>query len=77
MAHIEFACELLLRLKQLGIHTAIETCGVCCEEDFTRLLENVDLVLFDLKHTDTEMHKKYTGSGNDMYPEFWTHKKLN
>ena len=66
VAHIEFACELLLRLKQLGIHTAIETCGVCCEEDFTRLLENVDLVLFDLKHTDTEMHKKYTGSGNEL-----------
>ena len=52
-------------LKERGIHTAIETCGACELARFKTLIENVDLVLFDLKHADTNIHKKYTGMGNE------------
>jgi len=57
-----FLCEMLERLSR--IHTAIETCGFCPEKVFERVLERVDLVLFDIKHTDPAMHLKYTGKDN-------------
>ena len=65
VVHVEFASELLRMLKERGIHTAIETCGACELARFKTLIENVDLVLFDLKHADTNIHKKYTGMGNE------------
>ncbi len=60
----EFA-EAVLRLsKQEGLHTAIETCGAVRWPNIERLLPYLDLVLFDLKHMDPEVHQQFTGASN-------------
>lgn len=60
-----FASALLRRLQKAGVHTALETCGHCTWEDLERILAHTDLVLFDIKHTDPEAHRRYTGVGNE------------
>ncbi len=56
-----FVSELLKRCKEKGIHTAIETSGSASESALKKVLKYCDLVLFDIKETDEEAHKKLTG----------------
>lgn len=49
-----------------GISTAIETCGHASWQTYERLLPYLDSVLFDFKHTDSTMHQRYTGLGNEL-----------
>jgi pyruvate formate lyase activating enzyme len=49
-----FSKALLSLCRQAGIHTAIETCGYERWEIFKDILQYVDLVLYDLKHMDSE-----------------------
>ena len=59
--------EALLRLaKRSGLSTAIETCGHTRWKVFERLLPHLDLVLFDLKHMDPEVHRQWTGIDNEV-----------
>lgn len=51
-------------LKQKGIHTAVDTAGNVPWEAFEKVMDDTDLFLFDIKHLDKEMHKKYTGAYN-------------
>jgi len=60
----EAAAKLLRLLKAGGISTAVETCGYGCREDFLRVLEYTDVVLFDLKMIDRDRHKALTGADN-------------
>lgn len=57
----KFVIKLLKKCKKEGIHTACETSAFTTTSDFKELLKNVDLLIMDLKHYDTDMHKKYTG----------------
>ena len=62
----DYASELLPRLKANGIHTAIETCGFFSWPEFrAKMLDWLDLVLFDVKIADPALHQKYTGQRND------------
>lgn len=61
-----FVTGLLTALKEQNIHTAMETSGCCSEEIFSRIIEKLDCILFDIKHIDDEMHKKYTGGSNEQ-----------
>lgn len=60
----EFLCEVLDRLTD--IHKAVETCGYASEQTFKRVLERVDYMLFDVKLVDSELHKRWTGVGNEL-----------
>lgn len=64
MMQPEFAIELLKALKAEKIHTAIETTGFTSPEIFRRVIEHLDLILFDIKHWDEDEHKKGTGVSN-------------
>ena len=64
LCQADFICEVMDRIE--GIHKAVETSGHASEETFLKVLEKVDLVLFDVKLTDTYLHKKYTGVGNEL-----------
>ncbi|MGL1892436.1 MAG: glycyl-radical enzyme activating protein [Spirochaetaceae bacterium] len=57
----DFCVEVLKRCKGLGIHTAIDTCGYVSWNNFEKILPYTDLVLYDLKHIDKNIHKKLTG----------------
>ena len=68
--HVNYASQLLQKLKSNGIHTAIETCGYFEWSQFNaKMLGWLDLVLFDVKLADPELHLKYTGKRNDMILE--------
>ena len=64
MLQLEFLLELLQEARREGIHTCIETSGFSERENFARIQNFVDLFLFDIKYTDEEAHKKYTGVSN-------------
>ena len=60
----EFAIELLRALKSKNIHTAIETTGFTSPAIFRRIVEYIDLLLFDIKHWDETRHREKTGVSN-------------
>jgi pyruvate formate lyase activating enzyme len=62
----EFAIGILKLCKDGGMHTAIDTCGFAPWETIKRVLEYVDLVLYDLKHMDPVEHEKATGVSNSL-----------
>jgi len=64
-----FATELLKLLKEKNIHTAIETTGYTSNKIFSKFIENVDLLLFDMKHYDREKHFQATNVYNDIIIE--------
>ena len=59
----DFLCEVLGLLRP-RIHCAIETSGYASEAVFRKVLCNVDFLLFDCKHTNDELHRRYTGVSN-------------
>lgn len=68
--YIDYASELLRELKLQGIHTAIETCGFFEWHQFREKISGwLDLILFDFKLADPELHLKYTGKPNDIILE--------
>jgi len=60
----DFAAMVLRRLKERGINTAIDTCGVCSEASLDKLLPYTDIVLFDLKEAEEKKHHEFTGQHN-------------
>lgn len=69
LAQPSFAKALVLRLKQEGIHVAVETTGYIQPAVFQKLAPLFDLLLFDIKHYDTEQHVLGTGVNNDLILE--------
>jgi pyruvate formate lyase activating enzyme len=59
-----FARELASAARANGIHVALDTTGYASWKAFSAVIENVDLVLYDLKHMGTAMHQKFTGVPN-------------
>lgn len=64
-----FAFALLARCKQENFHTVLETCGHVSWKTIEKLLPFVDLVLFDIKHPDTVMHRDAVGKDNRLILE--------
>ncbi len=62
----DFCRCLFERLKGAGIHCAIDTCGFVHWDAIAKVLQMTDLFLFDLKHIDSEKHKKATGVPNEL-----------
>lgn len=59
-----FAAEVLAGLRAEGVHTAVETSGYAAPDVFRRVTAQCDLVLFDVKHTDPQQHRRWTGADN-------------
>lgn len=59
----EFAREFMSSCRSRGLHTALDTCGQAAPQAFAQVVDHVDLVLFDLKHSDEEKHRALTGAG--------------
>lgn len=60
----EFCRELLRRTREAGLHNAVETAGNVPLEALKRVLEFVDLFLYDIKGMDEATHRKTTGVSN-------------
>jgi len=57
---INFTRQLLRACKQLGLHTALDTSGNLGSRVDAAMLEDIDLVLLDIKSFDDATHRKVT-----------------
>lgn len=65
----DFLLEVLKRCKEADIHTCVDTSGFVSWDTFKPLLAYVDLFLYDIKHTDGDVHKRLTGVSNQLILE--------
>ena len=64
LAQADFSLAILKESKDKGLNTCVETCGFGKIEDLLAFAEFTDLFLFDIKQTDDDLHKEYTGVSN-------------
>jgi len=69
LCQADFARELLLECKKNGLHTAVESAASSSFSEIEKILPYLDLYLMDIKHTDSEKHKEYTGVSNERILE--------
>ena len=69
MVQPDFVEDLVLQLKEKKVHTAIETTGCVSPAIFRRLAPLFDLLLFDVKHWNSEAHRRGTNAGNELIIE--------
>jgi len=62
----EFLSGILSECKNRRINTAVDTSCYAPNEILEKISENTDLFLCDLKHTDNNMHRKFTGVDNTV-----------
>ncbi|MEE1312159.1 MAG: glycyl-radical enzyme activating protein [Lachnospiraceae bacterium] len=60
----DFVVEIFQKLKEEGIHTAIETSLGVSKEAVEKVVPYVDQIFADMKLETEELHKKYTGVSN-------------
>jgi len=72
LLQIAFVTKLFEKAKGKNIHTCLDTSGITFQpsnekylEKLNRLLAVTDLVLLDLKHIDSSIHKTLTGHKNE------------
>lgn len=71
LLQIDFLTELFEEAKRRGIHTCLDTAAQPFTREepffskFERLMKYTDLVMLDIKHIDSEQHRKLTGHGNE------------
>jgi pyruvate formate lyase activating enzyme len=68
-----FVSAFFKELKAHGIHTALDTSGQCSRAHLDMILPYTDLVLYDIKEIDTDRHRQFTGSGNEVILENLRH----
>ena len=64
MMHPAGVLTLLTACKEAGLHTTVETCGEFSRMFIPTLVRLTDLLLWDVKDTNEERHKEYTGASN-------------
>ena len=62
----DFCAELLKKLKENGIHTAVDTCGFVSRKSIDKVMPYTDIFLYDIKAFDEEVHKRCTGHSNAL-----------
>ena len=62
----DFALSILKKCKEVGLHTALDTCGYASWTVLKKLLDHTDLVLFDIKHVDSRKHHEAAGKDNRL-----------
>ena len=61
-----FLLNLLQLCHEKGIRTAVETCGFATSETLLNISTHVNLFLYDVKVMDDDVHRKFTGSSNEL-----------
>ncbi len=69
LCQAEFARDLLRAAKARGMNTAMESMAGLPYEKIEMLLPYLDHYLMDIKHIDSEKHKRFTGRGNELMLE--------
>jgi pyruvate formate lyase activating enzyme len=61
-----FVAQVAHRMKEEGVHTTLDTAGDVGWCHFEEVLDFIDLVLFDIKFSDRDNHRQFTGRENDL-----------
>jgi pyruvate formate lyase activating enzyme len=69
LAQTEFVLAFLNRARDRGIHTALETSGLCKWEDLEQVCRLVNHLFFDVKTLDGSRHEEGAGVGNELILE--------
>lgn len=69
LLHSDFIIEISKLLRKENIHIALDTAGVGLG-NYKEVLDSVDLILLDIKHTEPKMYKEITGSSIDEVENF-------
>ncbi len=71
---LEFVVSLFKEAKKRGIHTTLDTSGICFKDGelYHQLVKVCDLVLLDIKHIDSQAHIKLCGQNNEHIKAFLT-----
>jgi len=59
-----FVLDLLRTCRKRELHTALDTCGQVDPAVLAEAASLTDLVLYDIKAMDTNVHREWTGAGN-------------
>lgn len=73
LAQADFCAELLKRLKEENIHTAVDTCGFVSKDTIDKVMPYTDIFLYDIKAIDEDIHIKCTGRSNRLILENLTY----
>lgn len=65
----DFCAELLLKLKSVGISTAVDTSGFVTKRAIDTVFPFTDIFLYDIKAFDSDVHKKATACPNEIILE--------
>lgn len=65
----KFCLQLLKKLKNNNINTAVDTCGFTTKEVLDKVMPYTDTFLYDIKTFDEDVHKKCTGVSNKIILE--------
>ncbi len=65
LMQFDFLMRLLALLKKEQVNIALDTTGFTDTDKILSTLPYVDIYLYDIKHMDSKIHKKYTGVEND------------
>jgi pyruvate formate lyase activating enzyme len=65
----DFVLAFFKKMKENGIRTALDTCGMGVFASYKKLLPYTDLILYDIKEIDPEKHRQFTGHSNEKVLE--------
>ena len=66
LVQAKFLREFLPRVREAGIHITVETAGHWSYEQVREVLDQIDLILFDVKMIDPRRHLEFVGRANDQ-----------
>ncbi len=62
LVQAEFCAELFSTLRRDGVGCALDTSGAAAWECFEAVLPYTDIVLYDVKHVDDALHRRWVGA---------------
>lgn len=69
LCQADFCAQLLKKLKESGVNTAVDTCGFVPKASIDKVIPYTDIFLYDIKAIDEDVHIKCTGQSNKLILE--------
>lgn len=66
LCHPSFLAACLDACRERGLHTAVDTSGFAATGTVFDIAARADVLLYDLKHMDPEIHRRRTGADNTL-----------
>lgn len=66
LMHSDFLLKMLKACGEKGLHCTVDTSGFADVHILLEVAKHTDLFLYDVKHMDSDIHKKWTGVSNRL-----------